>query len=163
MPVLCGQLDPKLLSPAQPYAYTEYVSPSTEVDAFVSTITDTLKISKPRVAMVYLQTPANVPAYASVKKAIEAAGGTVVLDDAVGLGLDLTVDASKVKSSGANAVITQLFPQQEQSLLQNMKQAGTDVPVVAEATTRVVSADDALEGSQPLPADARPVHRCELD
>jgi len=135
-PILCGQLDPKLLSPAQPYAYTRYASPSTQVDAFTSTITDTLKIADPKVALVYLKTPSNVPAYDAVKAAIEAKGGQVVLVDAVGLGLDLSVDANKVKRSGANVVVTQLFPQQQQSLMESLKQSGTDIPVVAEATTQ---------------------------
>jgi ABC-type branched-subunit amino acid transport system substrate-binding protein len=45
------------------------------------------------------------------------------------------VDASKVISSGANVVVEQIIPQQLQSLSQSLTNAGSKVPIVAEATT----------------------------
>jgi hypothetical protein len=66
---------------------------------------------------------------------IKADGGQVVLNDPIQAELNLSVDASKVTSSGANVVLEQIIPQQLQSLSQSLSNSGSKVPIVAEATT----------------------------
>jgi branched-chain amino acid transport system substrate-binding protein len=134
--LLCGTLDPSQLQPAEPYVYTEYGSEVTEADAFVSIVTGKpLNLAHPKVAMVYVQSSSTVPMFNAIAAKIKAGGGQVVLNDPIQAELNLSVDASKVISSGANVVLEQIIPQQLQSLAQSLSNSGSKVPIVAEATT----------------------------
>jgi branched-chain amino acid transport system substrate-binding protein len=134
--LLCGTLDPAQLQPAEPYIYTEYGSEVTEADAFVSIISGKpLNLAHPKVAMVYVQSSSTVPMFNTIAAKIKAGGGQVVLNDPIQAQLNLSVDASKVTSSGANVVLEQIIPQQLQSLAQSLSNSGSKVPIVAEATT----------------------------
>jgi branched-chain amino acid transport system substrate-binding protein len=134
--LLCGTLDPAQLQPAEPYIYTEYGSEVTEADAFVSIISGKpLNLAHPKVAMVYVQSSSTVPMFNTIAAKIKAGGGQVVLNDPIQAQLNLSVDASKVISSGANVVLEQIIPQQLQSLAQSLSNSGSKVPIVAEATT----------------------------
>lgn len=136
IPLLCGTVDPEQLQPAEPYVYTEYGSEVTEVDGMTSIIEDApLNLSHPKVAIVYLQSSSNEPLFNAVAAKIKADGGQVVLTDPIQAQLNLSVDASKVISSGANVVVEQIIPQQLQSLAQSLSNSGSKVPIVAEATT----------------------------
>ncbi len=134
--LLCGTVDPAQLQPVEPYIYTEYGSEVTEADAFVSIIKDQpLNLAHPKVAMVYVQSSSTVPMFNAIAAKIKADGGQVVLNDPIQAQLNLSVDASKVTSSGANVVVEQIIPQQLQSLAQALSNSGSKVPVIAEATT----------------------------
>ena len=134
--LLCGTLDPAQLQPPEPYVYTEYGSEVTEADAFVSIVKDKpLNLAHPKVAMVYVQSSSTVPMFNAIAAKIKADGGQVVLNDPIQAQLNLSVDASKVISSGANVVLEQIIPQQLQSLAQSLSNSGSKVPIVAEATT----------------------------
>lgn len=134
--LLCGTVDPAQLQPVEPYIYTEYGSEVTEADAFVSIIKDQpLNLAHPKVAMVYVQSSSTVPMFNAIAAKIKADGGQVVLNDPIQAQLNLSVDASKVASSGANVVVEQIIPQQLQSLAQALSNSGSKVPVIAEATT----------------------------
>jgi branched-chain amino acid transport system substrate-binding protein len=136
IPLLCGTVDPEQLQPAEPYVYTEYGSEVTEVDGMTSIIEDApLNLSHPKVAIVYLQSSSNEPLFNAVAAKIKADGGQVVLTDPIQAQLNLSVDASKVISSGANVVVEQIIPQQLQSLAQSLSNSGSKVPIVAQATT----------------------------
>jgi branched-chain amino acid transport system substrate-binding protein len=134
--LLCGTVDPGQLQPVEPYVYTEYGSEVTEADAFVSIVKDKpLNLAHPKVAMVYVQSSSTVPMFNAIAAKIKAGGGQVVLNDPIQAELNLSVDASKVTSSGANVVLEQIIPQQLQSLAQSLSNSGSKVPIVAEATT----------------------------
>lgn len=134
--LLCGTLDPAQLQPVEPYIYTEYGSEITQVDAMTSIIEGTpLNLAHPKVAMVYVQSSSTVPLFNAVAAKIKADGGQVVLNDPIQAQLNLSVDASKVVSSGANVVVEQIIPQQLQSLSQSLTNSGSKVPIVTEATT----------------------------
>lgn len=134
--LLCGTVDPAQLQPVEPYIYTEYGSEVTEADAFVSIVKDKpLSLAHPKVAMVYVQSSSTVPMFNAIAAKIKAGGGQVVLNDPIQAQLNLSVDASKVMSSGANVVLEQIIPQQLQSLSQALTNAGSKVPIVTEATT----------------------------
>lgn len=134
--LLCGTVDPAQLQPVEPYVYTEYGSEVTEADAFVSIVKDKpLNLAHPKVAMVYVQSSSTVPMFNAIAAKIKADGGQVVLNDPIQAQLNLSVDASKVTSSGANVVLEQIIPQQLQSLSQALSNAGSKVPIVTEATT----------------------------
>ncbi len=134
--LLCGTVDPEQLQPPEPYIYTEYGAEVTEVDGMTSIIQDKpLNIAHPKVAIVYLQSSSNTPLFNAVAAKIKADGGEVVLTDTIQSQLNLSVDASKVISSGANVVVEQIIPQQLQSLAQSLANSGSKVPIVAEATT----------------------------
>lgn len=135
VPVLCGTLDPAQLEPPQPYTYVEYGDEDTQVGSIVKAMTDSLSLSSPKVALVYVKSASTVPFFQKVTNAVKAAGGSIVLDDQLGSTLDLTVDAAKVKSSGAQVVVEQVIPQQLQSLAQGLQNGGTNVPIIGEATT----------------------------
>lgn len=134
--LLCGTVDPEQLQPPEPYIYTEYGAEVTEVDGMTSIIEGKpLNIAHPKVAIVYLQSSSNTPLFNAVAAKIKADGGQVVLTDTIQSQLNLSVDASKVISSGANVVVEQIIPQQLQSLAQSLTNSGSKVPIVAEATT----------------------------
>jgi branched-chain amino acid transport system substrate-binding protein len=134
--LLCGTVDPAQLQPVEPYVYTEYGSEVTEANAFVSIVEDKpLNLAHPKVAMVYVQSSSTVPMFNAIAAKIKADGGQVVLNDPIQAELNLSVDASKVTSSGANVVLEQIIPQQLQSLSQSLSNSGSKVPIVAEATT----------------------------
>jgi branched-chain amino acid transport system substrate-binding protein len=134
--LLCGTVDPEQLQPAEPYVYTEYGAEVTEVNGMTSIIeSKPLNIAHPKVAIVYLQSSSNEPLFNAVAAKIKADGGQVVLTDPIQAELNLSVDASKVISSGANVVVEQIIPQQLQSLAQSLANSGSKVPIVAEATT----------------------------
>jgi branched-chain amino acid transport system substrate-binding protein len=134
--LLCGTLDPAQLQPPEPYIYTEYGSEITEVNAMTSIIEGApLNLAHPKVAIVYIQSSSNEPLFNAVAAKVKADGGQVVLTDPIGPVLNLSVDASKVIHSGANVVVEQIIPQQLQSLSQALTNAGSKVPIVAEATT----------------------------
>jgi branched-chain amino acid transport system substrate-binding protein len=134
--LLCGTIDPAQLQPVEPYVYTEYGSEVTEANAFVSIVEDKpLNLAHPKVAMVYIQSSSTVPMFNAIAAKIKADGGQVVLNDPIQAELNLSVDASKVTSSGANVVLEQIIPQQLQSLSQSLSNSGSKVPIVAEATT----------------------------
>jgi branched-chain amino acid transport system substrate-binding protein len=134
--LLCGTVDPAQLQPVEPYVYTEYGSEVTEANAFVSIVEDKpLNLAHPKVAMVYVQSSSTVPMFNAIAAKIKADGGQVVLNDPIQAQLNLSVDASKVVSSGANVVVEQIIPQQLQSLAQALSNSGSKVPIVAEATT----------------------------
>jgi branched-chain amino acid transport system substrate-binding protein len=134
--LLCGTVDPAQLQPVEPYVYTEYGSEVTEVNGMVSIIEDKpLNLAHPKVAMVYVQSSSTEPLFNAVAAKIKADGGQVVLNDPIQAQLNLSVDASKVVSSGANVVVEQIIPQQLQSLSQSLSNSGSKVPIVAEATT----------------------------
>jgi branched-chain amino acid transport system substrate-binding protein len=134
--LLCGTVDPAQLQPVEPYVYTEYGSEVTEANAFVSIVEDKpLNLAHPKVAMVYVQSSSTVPMFNAIAAKIKADGGQVVLNDPIQAELNLSVDASKVTSSGANVVLEQIIPQQLQSLAQALSNSGSKVPIVAEATT----------------------------
>jgi branched-chain amino acid transport system substrate-binding protein len=134
--LLCGTVDPAQLQPVEPYVYTEYGSEVTEANAFVSIVEDKpLNLAHPKVAMVYIQSSSTVPMFNAIAAKIKADGGQVVLNDPIQAVLNLSVDASKVISSGANVVLEQIIPQQLQSLSQSLSNSGSKVPIVAEATT----------------------------
>lgn len=134
--LLCGTLDPGQLQPPEPYLYTEYGSEVTEVNGIDSIIEGKpLSISHPKVAFVYTQSSSTEPMFTALAAKIRADGGEVVLNDGIGAQLNLSVDASKVISSHADVVVEQIIPQQLQSLSQSLQQAGSKVPIVAEATT----------------------------
>jgi len=135
IPMMCGTLDPAQLQPPQKYAYTEYGSEVTQVDAINKVISDTLKIDKPKVALVYVKSSSTVPFFQQVAAKIKKEGGEVVLDDQIAAQLDLSVDANKVKDSGADVVVEQIIPQQLESLSQSLANSGASVPIIAEATT----------------------------
>lgn len=135
IPVMCGTLDPAQLQPPEKYAYTEYGSEVTQVDAINKVISDTLKIDKPKVALVYVKSSSTVPFFAQVADSVKKAGGEVVLDDQIAAQLDLSVDANKVKESGADVVVEQVIPQQLESLSKSLANSGSNVPIIAEATT----------------------------
>ncbi|HEY2266094.1 MAG TPA: ABC transporter substrate-binding protein [Streptosporangiaceae bacterium] len=134
--LLCGTVDPAQLQPVEPYVYTEYGSEVTEANAFVSIVEDKpLNLAHPKVAMVYIQSSSTVPMFNAIAAKIKADGGQVVLNDPIQAELNLSVDASKVTSSGANVVVEQVIPQQLQSLAQSLSNSGSKVPIIAEATT----------------------------
>jgi branched-chain amino acid transport system substrate-binding protein len=136
IPLICGTLDPEQLQPAEPYVYTEYGAEITETDGMTDIIENKpLNLAHPKVAIVYLQSSSNEPLFNAVAAKIKADGGQVVLTDPIQAELNLSVDASKVISSGANVVVEQIIPQQLQSLSQSLTNAGSKVPIVAEATT----------------------------
>lgn len=134
--LLCGTLDPSQLQPPEPYLYTEYGSEVTEINGMDSIIEGKpLNISRPKVAFVYVQSSSTEPMFTALAAKIRADGGEVVLNDGIGAQLNLSVDASKIISSHADVVVEQIIPQQLQSLSQSLQQAGSKVPIVAEATT----------------------------
>lgn len=136
IPLLCGTLDPAQLQPAEPDIFTEYGAEVTEVDGMTAIIEGSpLNMRHPKVAEVYVQSSSDQPLMNAVAAKITADGGKVVFNDPIGAQLNLSVDASKVISSGANVVVEQIIPQQLQSLSQSLTSAGSKIPIVAEATT----------------------------
>jgi len=136
IPLLCGTVDPAQLQPVEPDIYTEYGSEVTETDGMTAVIEGSpLNLSHAKVAEVYVQSSSDQPLMNAVAAKIKADGGKVVFNDPIGAQLNLSVDASKVISSGANVVVEQIIPQQLQSLSQSLTSAGSKIPIVAEATT----------------------------
>lgn len=137
LPLICGTVAPSLLQPPQADVYTKYGAEATEAKAMENVISEQLKIAKPKVAIVALDTTSTKALFDKVSADVKAQGGTVVYDDRLPVppSLDMSVQAQKIKASGANVVVEEIIPQQLQSLQTNLRNLKSDVPIVAEATT----------------------------
>jgi branched-chain amino acid transport system substrate-binding protein len=135
-PIICGVADTSDLKPVHPYVYTKYGSEVTEAKAMISVVTDTIKPATPKLGFVFIDFPSAREWATTVRSQATAAGlKTVAFDGIAATTSDLSTEAARLRSAGANVVLTQIISPQVISLNHAFKAQKSDISMITEATT----------------------------